>query len=93
MCTERFMNSYKDNFQGYRNASLIENTKGLRGKNYMIIHGLSDNNVHFQHSAMLSKELQHNAILFKQQVIYYMSLKIVNLVLIIYKRILNTWNL
>lgn len=88
MFTERSMDSYKDNFQGYRNASLIENAKGLRGKNYMIIHGLSDDNVHFQHSAMLSKELQHNAILFKQQVIYYVPLEIVNLVFIIYKRIL-----
>lgn len=79
--TERLMGSYKDNFQGYRNASLIENAEGLRHKKYMIIHGLLDDKVNFLHSAMLSKELQHKAILFRQQVlvlyIYMSSLEVV----------------
>lgn len=62
------MDKYNGNTESYRNASLIENSDGLRNKNYMIIHGFSDNNVHFQHSTMLSKELQHKAITFHQQV-------------------------
>lgn len=62
------MDTYNENFESYRNASLIENSDGLRNKKYMVIHGLADINVHFQHSAMLSKELQHNAITFQQQV-------------------------
>lgn len=68
MFTERLMNMYNQNVESYRNASLIENSQGLSRKNYMVIHGLADLNVHFQHSAMLSKELQHNAITFQQQV-------------------------
>jgi len=68
MFTERLMDTYNQNVEGYRNASLIENADGLRNKKYMVIHGLADLNVHFQHSVMLSKELQHNAITFQQQV-------------------------
>jgi len=71
MYTERYMGMYKENFQGYRNVSLIENVDRLRGKEFMIVHGLLDRNVLFQHSAMLSKELQRKAILFKQQVFFY----------------------
>lgn len=66
--TERLMGFYNENVESYRNASLIENADGLRHKNYMLIHGLYDDNVQFQHSAMLSKELQHKAIVFRQQV-------------------------
>lgn len=62
------MDTYDGNFESYRNASLIEHADGLRYKKYMIIHGLSDTKVHFQHSAMLSKELQNKGIIFKQQV-------------------------
>jgi len=62
------MDTYKENIESYRNASLIENSDGLRGKNYMIIHGLADTKVHYQHSVMLSKELQHKSITFQQQV-------------------------
>lgn len=68
MYTERLMDSYADNVESYRNASLIENARGLNHKKFMIIHGMADKNVHFQHSAMLSKELQHIGITFKQQV-------------------------
>jgi len=68
MFTERLMDKYNENIQSYRNASLIENSDGLRNKKYMVIHGLADINVHFQHSVMLSKELQHDGITFEQQV-------------------------
>lgn len=68
MYTERLMGSYKDNFESYQNASLIENAEKLRHKKYMIIHGLLDTNVHFQHSALLSKQLQKMDIPFSQQV-------------------------
>jgi len=62
------MDTYKEHVENYRNASLIENSEGLRYKKYMVIHGLADTNVHFQHSVMLSKDLQHKAITFQQQV-------------------------
>lgn len=83
MYTERFMDTYTENFEGYRNASLIFNAEGLRYKKFMIIHGMFDNNVNFQHSAMLSKELQHRSIIFKQQVIFLTVIKF--LIFIIYK--------
>ncbi|XP_016661848.1 venom dipeptidyl peptidase 4 isoform X1 [Acyrthosiphon pisum] len=67
MFTERLMDTYNQNVESYRNASFIENSDGLHNKKYMVIHGLADLNVHFQHSVMLSKELQHNAITFHQQ--------------------------
>ncbi|XP_060847595.1 venom dipeptidyl peptidase 4-like [Rhopalosiphum padi] len=67
MFTERLMDTYKGNVESYQNASLIEKSDDLRYKKYMIIHGLADTNVHFQHSVMLSKELQHKAITFQQQ--------------------------
>lgn len=65
---ERFLGSYAENFEGYRNASLIENAEGLRGKMYMLVHGTFDKTVLYQHSAMLAKELQHRGIEFEQQV-------------------------
>lgn len=68
MFSERLLGSYKENFESYQNASLVENAYGLRHKKYMLIHGMFDSNVHFQHSAMLSKELQHKSIAFEQQV-------------------------
>lgn len=68
MFTERLMDMYNENVESYRNASLIENSDGLRHKKYMVIHGLADLNVHFHHSVMLSKKLQHNDITFQQQV-------------------------
>ncbi|XP_025191243.1 venom dipeptidyl peptidase 4-like isoform X2 [Melanaphis sacchari] len=67
MFTERLMDMYEKNVESYQNASLIQNSDGLSNKKYMIIHGLTDNNVHFQHSVMLSKELQHKSITFQQQ--------------------------
>ncbi|XP_050439500.1 venom dipeptidyl peptidase 4-like [Adelges cooleyi] len=66
--TERFMGLFEDNFEGYRNSSLIYNAKNMKGKDYMLIHGTLDDNVHFQNTAMLSSELQHNGILFQQHV-------------------------
>lgn len=68
MFTERLMDTYKGHVENYQNASLIGNSEGLRYKKYMVIHGLADTNVHFHHSAMLSKDLQHKAITFQQQV-------------------------
>lgn len=72
--TERYMDMYTNNVEGYKNASLIYNSTGLRNKKFMIIHGMFDNNVNFQHSAMLSKELQHSSIAFKQQVFFLISI-------------------
>ncbi len=54
--TERYMNNYTDNPSGYDNNSPIKYADRLEG-HYLLVHGSSDDNVHFQHSAELIKAL------------------------------------
>ena len=48
--TERYMGQPKDNPQGYSESSPITYAGSLKGK-FLLIHGTSDDNVHFQNSA------------------------------------------
>lgn len=50
--TERFMRTLKENEEGYEKGSPINYADGLKG-DYLLIHGLGDDNVHFQNSADL----------------------------------------
>jgi dipeptidyl-peptidase-4 len=54
--TERYMGLPKDNEKGYDDNSPINHTRKLRGK-YLLVHGLADDNVHFQNTAELVKKL------------------------------------
>ncbi len=63
--TERFMRTLKENPNGYRNNSPVYFADRLKG-NYMIVHGASDDNVHFQHTmemvnALISANKQFDA--------------------------------
>lgn len=60
-----------DNLQGYIDAQLLNKVEGLRDKEYFLIHGTLDDNVHYQQSMLLSKVLEENDILFRQQVFKY----------------------
>lgn len=54
--TERYMRRPQDNPEGYDDNAPELMTNKLKG-NFLIIHGLADDNVHFQNSAMLTKNL------------------------------------
>jgi dipeptidyl-peptidase-4 len=55
--TERYMDTPKDNPEGYKDGSTITFAKNLKGKLYMT-HGDMDDNVHFQNSIWLISRLE-----------------------------------
>jgi dipeptidyl-peptidase-4 len=60
-----------ENPEGYRDSSVLNVAKQIRGK-LMIVHGLIDENVHFRHSArlmdVLVKEgIEHELLLFPDE--------------------------
>ncbi|MFA6468944.1 MAG: S9 family peptidase [Bacteroidota bacterium] len=56
--TERFMGTPENNPTGYEESAPINHADGLKGK-FLLIHGTSDDNVHFQNSATLASSLQN----------------------------------
>lgn len=54
--TERYMRTPQENPKGYDDNSPINFTDKIKGK-FLIIHGLGDDNVHFQNSAQMIKAL------------------------------------
>ncbi len=54
--TERFMRKPGDNAEGYRKSSPLSYIEMLEG-NLLLVHGLADDNVHFQHSAGLITQI------------------------------------
>ncbi len=54
--TERFMRTYAENPEGYEENSPIYFADRLRG-NYLLVHGMGDDNVHFQHTAEMANAL------------------------------------
>jgi dipeptidyl-peptidase-4 len=62
--TERYMRTPTLNPNGYGTSSPLTYAMQLRG-NFLLIHGLADDNVHFQNSAALAELLQSRAIPFQ----------------------------
>lgn len=54
--TERYMQTYRDNPEGYEQNSPTNFADKLKGR-YLLVHGHTDDNVHFQHAAEMSKKL------------------------------------
>lgn len=54
--TERYMRTNKENPDGYEQNSPINFADLLKG-NYLLVHGLADDNVHFQHTAEMANAL------------------------------------
>ncbi len=55
MYTERYMDSPKNNPDGYKNTSVLNNIQNLKGK-LLVIHGAEDDVVVWQHSMLLLKK-------------------------------------
>lgn len=55
--TERYMNTPKENPEGYDKTSVVKAAKNLHGK-LLLVHGLMDDNVHVQNVVQLMEELQ-----------------------------------
>ncbi|MDA9773542.1 S9 family peptidase [Saprospiraceae bacterium] len=54
--TERYMQTDRENDRGYEDNSPVNFADLLKG-NYLLVHGNSDDNVHFQHSAEMANAL------------------------------------
>jgi len=63
--TERYMALPAENEAGYNN-SVINGIENLRNKTWMLNHGVADDNVHYQHSMLLTKALETADIQFVQ---------------------------
>jgi dipeptidyl-peptidase-4 len=58
--TERYMQTHEENKEGYEQNAPVNFANELEGS-YLLIHGLADDNVHFQHTAEMANELiEHN---------------------------------
>jgi dipeptidyl-peptidase 4 len=54
--TERYMQTEKENADGYKDNSPVNFVDRLTG-NFLLIHGMADDNVHFQHSVEMANAL------------------------------------
>lgn len=54
--------------QGYLDARLSTKVNGFKGKQYLLIHGTLDDNVHVQQSMALVRKLETSRIQFKEVV-------------------------
>lgn len=59
--TERYMHTGKDNASGYEKNSPVNFAAQLKGGNYLICHGIADDNVHWQQTTEMINALIANA--------------------------------
>lgn len=55
--TERYMHTMLDNARGYEDNSPVNFASSLRGSNYLICHGIADDNVHWQQTTEMINAL------------------------------------
>ncbi|MCS6991957.1 MAG: S9 family peptidase [Chitinophagales bacterium] len=63
--TERYMRNTQENPEGYRDGAPLTYVDRIRGS-LLLVHGLADDNVHYQNSAVLMKKLYEHNIPFDQ---------------------------
>ncbi len=54
--TERYMRTHSENEEGYEENSPVNFADQLKGS-YLLVHGMTDDNVHFQHTAEMANAL------------------------------------
>lgn len=57
-----------DNLKAYEESDVCKYPENFKGKQFYLIHGTADDNVHYQQSLMLAKALEGADVLFRQQV-------------------------
>jgi hypothetical protein len=60
--------SLEDNQRGYNNSDVTRLVENFRGKQFYLLHGNADDNVHYLQAMELSRALELANILFRQQV-------------------------
>lgn len=65
--SERYLRTPQENAGGYETASVLSRVGNLEGK-FLLIHGLADDNVHYQNTAQLSEALVQAGKQFEMQV-------------------------
>ncbi|XP_077997531.1 inactive dipeptidyl peptidase 10-like isoform X2 [Glandiceps talaboti] len=65
--TERYMHYPEENELAYMHANVSAKAENFVDKSFLLVHGLADDNVHFQHSANLMKALIEYEVDFKMQ--------------------------
>lgn len=66
--TERYLGLPTTNPAGYNMSRLTDKMQNMQHVHYLLAHGASDDNVHYQHSALLAGALQEKQISFDQLV-------------------------
>eukprot|EP00091_Calanus_sinicus_P013592 TRINITY_DN30156_c0_g1_i1.p1 TRINITY_DN30156_c0_g1~~TRINITY_DN30156_c0_g1_i1.p1 ORF type:complete len:120 (-),score=36.41 TRINITY_DN30156_c0_g1_i1:567-926(-) len=58
----------ESNWKGFTESSLTGKAEYIADNTFMVVHGTGDDNVHVQHTMMLSKTLVNHHIIFRQQI-------------------------
>ncbi|XP_064553883.1 uncharacterized protein Dpp10 isoform X2 [Drosophila montana] len=67
---ERYLSfpNVTDNYKGYEESDLSKYVDNLRERQFLLVHGTADDNVHVQQSMVLARALTGKGVLYKQQI-------------------------